>query len=161
MKLFLDVFAQNNGTTGEALPAVVLDIFLRLGLSLQNLRGQTYDGASCMSGKYNGTQALIAKQQPLALFVHCLMLAGNLVAQEATESSNIIQDAASLTNDIATTYNRSTKLTTIFRSIQSMKHDRASLRPLCPTRVLVTGAALKTVLDQHARERSGSFIRVC
>lgn len=30
-----------------------------------------------------------------------------------------------------------------------MKHDRASLRPLCPARVLVRGDVLKTVLDQH------------
>ena len=102
-----------------------------------------------MSGKYIGTQVLIAKQQPLAVFVHCLMHASNLVAQQAMESPNIIQDAASLTNDVAATCNRSTKLTNILHSIQALKHDRASLRPLCPTRVLVRGAALKTVLDQH------------
>ena len=65
------------------------------------------------------------------------------------ESSNIIQDVASLTNDVAATSNRSTKLTNILHSIQTLKHDRASLRPLCPTRVLVRGAALKSVLDQH------------
>ncbi|XP_014678241.1 PREDICTED: zinc finger MYM-type protein 1-like [Priapulus caudatus] len=102
-----------------------------------------------MSGKFNGTQALIASQQPLAIYVHCLMHAGNLVAQEAIESSGVVQDAASLTNEVAATCNRSTKLTAILRGIQSQKHDRASLRPLCPTRVLVRGAALKTILDQH------------
>ena len=102
-----------------------------------------------MSGKYNGTQALIAKQQPLAIYVHCLMHAGNLVAQEAMETSNIIEDAASLVNEVAATCNRSTKLTTLLRGIQAESHDRASLRPLCPTRVLVRGAALQTILDQH------------
>ena len=77
------------------------------------------------------------------------MHAGNLVAQEAMEASNIFQDAASLTNDVAATCSRSTKLTTILRGLQAEKHDRASIRPLCPTRVLVRGAALKTVLDQY------------
>jgi hypothetical protein len=146
---FLGFFAQSNGTTGEALTAMVLDILLRLDLPLASLRGQTYDGASCMSGKYNGTQALIAKQQPLALFVHCLMHAGNLVAREAMEASNTIVDAASVVNEVAATCNRSTKLTTILHGIQAEKHDRASLRPLCPTRVLVRGAALRTIMDQH------------
>jgi Domain of unknown function (DUF4371)/hAT family C-terminal dimerisation region len=148
-EVFLGFFAQSNGTTGEALTAMILDVLLRLGLPLANLRGQTYDGASSMSGKYNGTQALIARQQPLAIYVHCLMHAGNLVAQEAMEASNIIQDAASLTNDVAATCSRSTKLTTILRGLQAEKHDRASIRPLCPTRVLVRGAALKTILDQY------------
>ena len=73
----------------------------------------------------------------------------NVVAQQAMESSNIIQDAASLTNDVAATYNRSSKLTTILHSIQALKHDRASMRPFCPTRVLVREAALKTVMDQY------------
>ena len=80
------VAAQSNGTTGEALTAMNLDVLLRPGLPLANLRGQTYDSASSMSGKYNGTQALIARQQPLAIYVHCLMHAGNLVAQEAMEA---------------------------------------------------------------------------
>jgi hypothetical protein len=147
-EVFIGFFAQSNGTTGEALTAMILDVLLRLGLPVANLRGQTYDGASSMSGKYNGTQASIAKQQPLAIYVHCLMHAGNLVAQEALESSNIIQDAVSLTNDDAATCSRSTKLTTILRGLQAEKHYRASIRPLCPTRVLVRGAALKTILDQ-------------
>ena len=72
-----------------------------------------------------------------------------MVAQQAMESSNIIHDAVSLTNDIAATCNRSTKLTDILHSIQALKHDHASLLPLCPTRVFVRVAALKTVLDQH------------
>ena len=133
----LGLFAQTN------------DGFLQLGLPLENLRGQTCDGASSRSGKYTETQVLIAKHQPLAVVVHCLMNADNLVAQQAMESSNIIQDAASLSNDVATTCNMSTKLTNILRSSQALKHDRVSLRPLCPTRVLVRGAALKRLLDQH------------
>ena len=76
------------------------------------------------------------------------MHANNLVAQQAIESSDIIQDAASLTNGVAASCNRSTKLTKILYSIQALKHDRASLRPFAQL-VLVRGAALKTVLDQH------------
>lgn len=112
-EVFVGFFAQSHGTTGEALSTMLLDVLLRLNLPLANLRGQTYDGASSMSGKYNGTQALIAKQQPLALFVHCLMHAGNLVAQEAMEVSSVIQDAASITNDVAATCAKSRNRNTI------------------------------------------------
>ena len=65
-------------------------------------------------------------------------------------------------NDVAATCSRSTKLTTILRGLQAEKHDRASTRPLCPTRVLVRGAALKTVLDQYESlfESLGEFAEV-
>ena len=46
-EVFLAFFTQNNGTTGEGLSAMLLDIFLRLGLPLENLYGQTSDGANC------------------------------------------------------------------------------------------------------------------
>ena len=117
----LGLFAQTNVTTGEALSVMLFDCFSRLGLPLENLRRQTNDGASSRSGKCTGTEALIVEQQTLTVFVHCLMHAGNLVAQQAMESSNIIQDAASLTNDVAATCNRSSKLTNILHSIQALK----------------------------------------
>ncbi len=42
-----------------------------LGLSLCNLRGQGYDGASTMSGEKGGVQAKILEKQPKALYTHC------------------------------------------------------------------------------------------
>jgi hypothetical protein len=39
--------------------------------ALAALRGQTYDGASSISGQYKGRQALINEKQPLALDTHC------------------------------------------------------------------------------------------
>ena len=53
--------------------------------------------------------------------------------------------------------NRSTKLTNIIHSIQALNHDCACLRSLCPTRVLVRWAALKTVQDQHEFRRCHSM----
>ena len=42
-----------------------------LGLSLNNLRGQGYDGASTMSGERAGVQARIRERQLKALYTHC------------------------------------------------------------------------------------------
>lgn len=50
-----------------------------LGLSLNNLRGQGYDGASTMSGEKGGVQKLIREKQPKALYTHCAGHSINLV----------------------------------------------------------------------------------
>ena len=42
-----------------------------LGLSLNNLRGQGYDGASTMSGEKSGVQKRIRDEQPKAIYTHC------------------------------------------------------------------------------------------
>ncbi len=42
-----------------------------LGLSLNNLRGQGYDGASTMSGEKSGVQKRIREKQPKAIYTHC------------------------------------------------------------------------------------------
>jgi len=83
----------NNGTNAQATMQMICDVLLRLNLPTSMLRGQTYDGASNMTGKFNGTQALVAGKQPLAIYVHCLMHASNLVAQSALESAAPVRDA--------------------------------------------------------------------
>ena len=40
-------------------------------LDLENLVGQGYDGASAMSGAFNGAHAVICSEYPLATYVHC------------------------------------------------------------------------------------------
>ena len=44
---------------------------VRLNLSLQNCRGQCYDGAANMAGSRNGVATQIASEEPRAIFVHC------------------------------------------------------------------------------------------
>ena len=68
-------------TTGEVPAKCIKDVLIRLQLPVTALRGQTYDGASNMSGKYRGCQAIIHAEQPLALFVHCGAHCVNLVSQ--------------------------------------------------------------------------------
>jgi hypothetical protein len=50
-----------------------------LGLSLSELRGQGYDGASTMSGAKTGVQKRIRDKQPKALYTHCAGHSLNLV----------------------------------------------------------------------------------
>ena len=58
-------------TTGASLSNMTQDALLRLNLPITDLRAQTYDDASNMSGKYTGCQARIKEVQPLAHYTHC------------------------------------------------------------------------------------------
>ena len=61
-------FYSSTSSTGESIANILKDTSIGLGLSMSNLCGQCYDGASNMSAVYKGTQALIQKEQPLAYY---------------------------------------------------------------------------------------------
>lgn len=65
--------------TGEYLASTVLCLLEENGISLDNCRGQSYDNASNMSGKYKGLQAHIKDKNPLAVYVPCCAHSLNLV----------------------------------------------------------------------------------
>ncbi|XP_022870916.1 zinc finger MYM-type protein 1-like [Olea europaea var. sylvestris] len=73
-------------TTAASLKAAIDQLFSTHSLSISNLRGQGYDGASNMRGEYNGLKALILKENPSAYYIHCfahqLQLALVAVAQK-------------------------------------------------------------------------------
>jgi hypothetical protein len=50
-----------------------------IGLDLKNCVGQGYDGASAMAGHKGGVQALIRREFPTAVYVHCASHSLNLV----------------------------------------------------------------------------------
>ena len=76
------------GTTGSMLATCFNDCFIRYQLPIENLRGQTCDGASNISGQYNGCQAIIpCDQLPLAAYVQCVAHCTNLVATTVSSSS--------------------------------------------------------------------------
>ena len=49
----------------------ITETLTNLGLSLDGLRGQVYDGASTMSGAKSDVQARIREKQPKAIYIHC------------------------------------------------------------------------------------------
>ena len=93
------------------------DVLVRIDLPIDNLRGQTYDGAANMAGVYNGCQAIIAQKQPLALHFHCSGHCSNLVAQAASKSSPVIMEALECTHEVGVLVSRSGKCRSILSSI--------------------------------------------
>lgn len=72
-------FYETNITTGEALHNIVRDILTRFNLNILNMRGQYYDGANNI--RY-GLSGLINKDEPRALYVHCVSHRLNLVVTD-------------------------------------------------------------------------------
>ena len=56
----------------NTLVAVWRDVLTRLNLSIQDCRGQCYDGASNMAGAKNGVATQILAEEPRAIIIHTL-----------------------------------------------------------------------------------------
>lgn len=138
-------------TCGETIAKMVEDALKRIGLSVDGLRAQTYDGASNMAGEYRGCQAIISRRQPLiALWFHCGAHCANLVAQSAASSLAQVRDAIACVHELGLLYGRSSKYRAVFREVAtSGEGSFTTLKPLCPTRCLCRSPALQSVIDQY------------
>lgn len=81
--------------TGLHLFNILQDFLETNGLILDNCRGQSYDNAANMAGRYNGVQALLKQKSKSADFVPCAAHSLNLVGEEsvkvATEIVNFFE----------------------------------------------------------------------
>ncbi len=104
-----------------------------------------------MSGRMQGVQAHLKKDQPLAVYVHCGPHCVNLITQATSVSSPIIRDAMHLVHELGVLFNQSGKFKAIFTAIAKSDHSspHTSLKPLCPTRWTVRTPAIRSVLTQY------------
>ena len=77
------------GITGRALADKILTFLSSHGLDPSKLRGQAYDGAGNMSGSLNGTAALISKDNPLPLYLHCASHSLNLAVVKSLDEASV------------------------------------------------------------------------
>ena len=78
----------------------IKDILLRLNLSLQNCRGQTYDGASNMMGKRSGVATQIQSLQPKAIITHCHGHSLSLAVKDLTSSCPVLSNTMGTAGEI-------------------------------------------------------------
>ena len=144
---FIGLYDCSDCTSGESLANMLLDVFLRCGLSLDNLRGQAYDGAGNMAGIYNGAQTHILRLQPLAPYIHCASHCLNLVVVSAVNSHAMTRDSVNVIHEMGVFVNNSPKMKMAFaKAVDRMGDSLQSIkvRPLCPTRWLVRAKAIGT-----------------
>ena len=64
---FIDEF----GKIGSEIAAMILKFLKNNDIPFRDCRGQGYDNASNMSGKFNGVQSLLNQDNPLCIFSPC------------------------------------------------------------------------------------------
>ncbi|ODM90373.1 Zinc finger MYM-type protein 1 [Orchesella cincta] len=121
-------------TTGESLTAILLDTLQRFNLPLDNLRGQCYDGASNMSGKFRGVQSR-----------------SKLSLQDTISRNAFFRDVLSYVHEIGIILKGSPSRVAKYNELAG-KNDPAILRPhpLCPTRWTVRVRSINGVIFGYA-----------
>ena len=124
--------------TGEAIAGrEIKDKCTQFHLDLADLRGQCYDGASCMSGSKNGVQAIIMRDAPKAAYVHCNSHCLNLVIAHSSAITEIDNTLKQM-KEVSLFFNYSPKreglLTLIIARAIPEADRRRPLLQICETR---------------------------
>ncbi|KAF7655413.1 hypothetical protein LDENG_00056280 [Lucifuga dentata] len=130
--------------TGASLADYVIDMIQELGLDLANCCGQSYDNASNMSGKYNGLQAHLKKQNPLIHYIPCAAHSLNLVGVNSIEDS--CPDASAFSDFLQSIYSFCASSTHHWNLV--FKECRTTLKSLSETRWSCRADSTK-VLHEH------------
>ena len=133
--------------TGEGLANKILAILRAHNLDPKYMVGQGYDGASSMSGCYNGVQKKIRDEAPLATYVHCPSHVLNLVLNTAAAVSEI-RNMFGIVKEITKFINESAKRRAVARSTLGDDGGRA-LVTFCETRFIERHDALLVFRQQY------------
>ena len=88
-------------------------------LEINDLRGQGYDGAGNMSGKYRGAAVIIQHDYPKALYVDCVSHVLNLCVVAAC-SIQAIRNMYGVVEEICLFFNYSAKLQQELQELQEL-----------------------------------------
>ncbi|XP_046971602.1 zinc finger MYM-type protein 1-like [Vanessa cardui] len=110
----------------------VTTLFSEKGLDFKKCVGQGYDGASVMSGAYNGVQKQVKDIQPNAEYVHCASHNLNLVVNDAVRGSVEIQKFFATIQDLFNFFGNSIKRWDLLSKFTG--ESEITLKKLNPTR---------------------------
>lgn len=113
MERFLDLIHVKD-TAAMTLKESICAVLADNNLSVNDIRGQGYDGASNMRGEWNGLKALILGDCPYAYYIHCmahqLQLALVAASREVHEVHNFFQNANFIINVVSASTKRNDEL---------------------------------------------------
>jgi hypothetical protein len=150
-EVYLDLVCTER-ITGAAMATLITTRLSNWELSLANLRGQAYDGASNMAGKKNGCQALIKANAPLAFYTHC---ASHQLSLAVVSSCNIVavKNAHSTIGEISRFFSFSPKRNVLFDRVVDLSEDALTahkLKDVCRTRWIERVEAYETFFSLFA-----------
>ena len=135
----------------DVLVGVLKDTMVRMNLSINNCRGQCYDGAANMCGSRNGVATQIASEEPRAVFIHCYGHALNLAAGDTVKKNKLLRNTLDTTLEISKLLKFSPRRDTMFNALKSqISPESPGFRTLCPTRWTVRGCSLESILENYS-----------
>lgn len=142
---------------GRNLANTIIEELKNMNIEINNLRGQGYDGAAIMSGKMNGVAALIKKDYPSALYIHCSSHNLNLSISYSCNISEIRNTMGTIESVylFLNTPKRQTvfsKNLDLYKLEETSKEDgclskKQKLKRLCPTRWVERYNSVEIVYD--------------
>ena len=123
---------------------------MRLHLSPNKMRGQCYDGASCMAGVKSGVAARLSREEPRAVYTHCYGHALSLACSDAIKQCKVMKDSLETTHEITKLIKLSPRRDALFQQFkEESAPDTGGVRVLCPHRWTVRAQSLKSILDNY------------
>lgn len=137
-------FLSATDLTGAALCEQIVQELNQVGLQIENLRGQGYDGGANMSGKFRGVQSRIKQLQPLAIYMHCAAHKLNLAIVNACSLPSV-RNMMGIVGSVTVFVRESAKRLELFKQAILKKNPeakRVKLQSLSDTRWLERHDAL-------------------
>jgi len=135
-------------TGGQSLSVEMTKCLERAGVDMKSIIGQSYDGASNMSGRYNGVRAKIEELQPKALYVWCKGHRLNLVVEKVWACCREVRNALGTVQELYVFF-VGHKRHAVFLAMQSTATRKKTLKRVADTTRSWRSAedGVNTVLD--------------
>ncbi|XP_065652763.1 zinc finger MYM-type protein 1-like [Hydra vulgaris] len=130
------VFMPNQGHKTQDMYDGLINFLNKYDLNIKNCRGQSYDNASAMSGKYNGLQSKILKNNKLASWIPCATHSLNLVGKAAAECCTAAVEFFDFLEQLYVFFTASTKRYELL--VKALSLEKTKTRIHVPQRVNTT-----------------------
>ena len=145
--------------TAEYLESTVLSLIESHELDIMKIRGQSYDNASNMSGKYSGLQARIKKINSLAEYIPCTAHTLNLVAMHSVESCTEVVSFFGSLQQLYNFFSVSTRRWDILKQELNKNNSKFTLKSHASTRWCADAEATKS-LRQNYKEITAVLMKL-
>lgn len=144
-------FYRTDKTDGETLANLIKQFLQKNNLSIQNIRGQCYDGAASMRGSYKGVQSRIRSENKFAIYVHCYAHILNLCLVDLSKQSSFVRNTFGTLQTLYSFMGTSSKRNSVFEKILSTSSinlsQQTKLKSLSDTRWSCRIEAIKSVVN--------------
>ena len=131
---------------GESLYHLVRTVLMTLGLNIEDIVAQCYDGAANMRGMYKGVAARIKRDNPRAIYVHCNAHILNLVLVDAAKAIIAARNTFGTISELHNFMEGSAKRHAVFEEMQKESGCKSlTLKSLSDTRWACRAEALKVI----------------